>query len=149
MAKYLVGTISAPNLGINVSCLVQSINWNFAHDESEVQDENGNVAVYQQYNHRVEGTVTARVPRDVSIPAAGASLTVKGIELPAYSAAGAPAGGYTIDSTPSGAGVEFVISNPSINTTNTEVAEWSMTVKRYLENGIGEQTTDISDSQSA
>lgn len=144
MADYLVGTISATNLGLTVSCLVQSLNWNFAYDESETRDENGNVVIYQQYNHRAEGSVTARIPYGVQIPAQGASITIKGISLPSYSAAGVPTGGYTLDSTPSGTGVTFVISDASINTQNTEVAEWSFTVRRYLENGVGSQ--DTSDS---
>ena len=101
--------------------------------------------MYQQYNHRAEGTATIRVPRDYQIPAAGASVSIKGISLPTYSAQGVPTGGYTIASTPVGDGVEFIISNPTINMQNTEVTEYSMTVKRYLENGIGSQTTDISD----
>ena len=82
MSEYKVGTISAANLGIEVACLIQSLNWNFAHDEAETKDESGNVAIYQQFNHRAEGSVTARVPYDVQIPAAGASLTIKGISLP-------------------------------------------------------------------
>lgn len=146
MADYLVGTISAANLGISVSCLVQSLNWNFAYDESEVRDHNGNVAVYQQYNHRGEGSCTARIPYGVQIPAQGATITIKGISLPSYSAAGVPTGGYTLDNTPSGDGVSFVITDASINTSNTEVAEWSLTVRRYLENGVGSQDTDTSDS---
>lgn len=143
MADYLVGTISATNLGITVSCLVQSINWTFAHDEAETRDENGNVLVYQQYNHRAEGSVTARIPRGVQIPAAGATLSIKGISLPAYSAAGVPTGGYTLETTPSGTGVDFAITDASINTTNTEVAEWTLTVRRYLENSVGSQNTTV------
>lgn len=146
MADYLVGTISATNLGISVSCLVQSLNWNFAYDESETRDEKGNVLIYQQYNHRAEGSVTARIPYGVQIPAQGASITIKGISLPSYSAAGVPTGGYTLDNTPSGDGVSFAITDASINTSNTEVAEWSLTVRRYLENGVGSQDTDTSDS---
>lgn len=143
MSEYKVGTLSGTNMGITVPCLVQSLNWQFAQDESETRDHNGNVAVYQQYNHRAEGSCTARVPLGVSIPAEGASITIQGITLPAYSAAGVPTGGYTLDTTPSGDGVTFVISDASINTQNTEVAEWSFTVRRYLENGIGSQNTTI------
>lgn len=149
MSKFLVGTLSGANLGVSITCYVQSINWNFVHDESETPDENGNVAVYQQYNHRAEGSATVRVPRDTVIPATGASLSVKGISLPSYSAAGVPTGGYTLETTPAGPGVDFVITDASINTQNTEVAEWSVSIRRYLENGIGELDTDASDSQSA
>jgi len=143
MADYKVGTISATNLGITVSCLVQSLNWSFAHDESETRDENGNVLIYQQYNHRAEGSCTARVPLGVEIPPSGATLAIKGISLPAYSAAGVPTGGYTLETTPSGTGVEFAITDASINTQNTEVAEWSFSVRRYLENGVGSQNTTV------
>ena len=141
MSEYKVGTISGTSMGISVACLVQSLNWNFAHDESETRDENGNVVVYQQYNHRAEGSATARVPLGVEIPPVGASLTIKGISLPSYSAAGVPTGGYTLESTPSGTGVSFAITDASINTSNTEVAEWSFSVRRYLENGVGSQNT--------
>ena len=141
MAEYKVGTISGADMGIQVACLVQSLNWNFAHDESETRDEKGNPVVYQQYNHRAEGACTARVPLGVEIPPSGATLTIKGISLPSYTAAGVPTGGYTLETTPSGTGVEFVITDASISTQNTEVAEWSFSVRRYLENGIGSQNT--------
>ena len=143
MSEYKVGTISGANLGITVACLVQSLNWNFAYNENETPDENGNVAVYQQYNHRAEGTATARVPLGVEIPPSGASLTIKGISLPSYSAAGVPTGGYTLETTPSGTGVSFIITDSALNTANNEVAEWSFGVRRYLENGVGTQNTTV------
>lgn len=149
MADYLVGTYKASDFGIVVAMITQNCEFSAQHDESEVPDENGNVAVYQQYNHRLEGNVTLKVPRGVEAPADGASLSVKCLEVPTYSPQGVPTGGYTLRSSPASTGVNYIVVSPTLKTENTTVSEYSCTLRRYLENGIGEQTTDISDSQSA
>ena len=141
MSEYKVGTLTAANMGVSVECVVQSLNYSFTCDTAETQDENGNVKYVQQYNHRAEGQASTRIPLGVEVPAQGASLTVKGISLPSYTSAGVASGGYTLDNTGSGVGVTFLVTDASIATTNTEVAQWDLSLVRYLENGIGAQTT--------
>lgn len=141
MSEYKVGTYTATELGISVDCVVQSLNYSFACDAAETQDENGNVKYIQQYNHRAEGSLNARIPRDVAAPAQGDSITVKGISLPTYTSAGMPSGGYTLESTPTGSGVSFLITDASLGTQNTEVSTYDLSIVRYLENGIGSQVT--------
>lgn len=147
MADYLVGTYKASDFGIAVAMIAQNSDFSPQHDESEVQDENGNVKIYQQYNHRMECSVTLKIPRGVAAPADGASLSVKCIEVPTYSAQGVPTGGYTLLSSPASTGVDYIVINPTLRTQNTDVSEYSATLRRYLENGIGSQ--DTSDSASA
>jgi len=146
MAEYLVGTYKASDFGIAVAMITQSGEFSASHDEAETPDENGNVLIYQQYNHRLEGSVTLKVPRGVAAPADGASLSVKCIEVPTYSAQGVPTGGYTLLSSPASTGVDYIVINPSLKTENTTVSEYSCTLRRYLENGVGSQDTDTSDS---
>ena len=144
MAEYLVGTYKASDFGIVVAMITQSGEFSASHDESETPDENGNVLIYQQYNHRMEGSVTLKIPRDVAAPADGVSLSVKCIEVPTYSPQGVPTGGYTLLSSPASTGVDYIVINPTLRTQNTEVSEYSCTLRRYLENGVGSQ--DTSDS---
>jgi hypothetical protein len=146
MAEYLVGTYKASDFGIAVAMITQSGEFSASHDESETPDENGNVKIYQQYNHRIEGSVTLKVPRGVAAPADGSSLSVKCIEVPTYSAQGEPTGGYTLLPSPASTGVDYIVINPSLKTENTTVSEYSCTLRRYLENGVGSQNTDTSDS---
>ena len=146
MADYLVGTYKAADFGIAVAMIAQTSDFSAQHDEAEIRDENGNVAVYQQYNHRMEASVTLKIPRGVAAPADGATLSVKCIELPTYSADGTASGGYTLVSSPSSPGIDFVVVNPTLRTQNTDVAEYSATLRRYLENDIGGQDTDVSTS---
>lgn len=149
MSKYLVGTYNAAAFGIATAMITQSGEFSASHDEAETPDENGNVRVYQQYNHRLEGNVTLRIPRGVVAPADGSSLKVKCIEVPTYSPAGVPTGGYTLLESPASTGIDYIVINPTLNTQNNQVAEYTATLRRYLENGVGSQNADISDSQSA
>lgn len=141
MSDYKVGTLTAANMGVSVECVVQSLNYSFQCDTAEVQDEKGNLKYIQQYNHRCEGQASTRIPLGVEVPCQGASLTVKGISLPTYTADGVGSGGYTLDNTGSGSGVSFLVTDASIATTNTDVATWDLTIVRYLENGVGAITT--------
>lgn len=143
MADYLVGTYNAAAFGIAVAMITQAGEFSAAHDESETPDENGNVLIYQQYNHRLEGSVTLRIPRDVPAPADGSSLSVKCIEAPTYSAQGVPTGGYTLLSSPASTGVDYIVINPTLRTQNRDVAEYSCSLRRYLENGVGSQNTTV------
>lgn len=147
MADYLVGTYKASDFGIAVAMIAQNCDFSAQHDESEIPDENGNVKIYQQFNHRMEGSVTLKIPRGVAAPADGASLSVKCIEVPTYSAQGVPTGGYTLLSSPGSTGVNYIVVNPTLKTQNTTVSEYSCTLRRYLENGVGSQ--DTSDSAGA
>lgn len=143
MAEYLVGTYNAAAFGIVVAMITQSGEFSAAHDESETPDENGNVKIYQQYNHRLEGNVTLRIPRGVAAPADGSSLSVKCIEVPTYSAQGVPTGGYTLLASPAATGVDYIVINPTLSTQNNQVAEYTATLRRYLENGVGSQNTVV------
>lgn len=136
MADYLVGTLSGTQLGLSIDCLVQGVDLSPAHDEHETLDHNGNVAGYQQNNHRVEGTCTIKVPRGVVIPAAGQSLSISGVETPTYSAAGVPTGGYTVMGSTSTA-TSYILTSVSINTSNSDTITATVGLRRYLENGIG------------
>lgn len=150
MSDYLVGTYKAADFGIAVAMITQSGDFDAQHDENEVRDENGNVVIYQQYNHRGEFSVTLKIPRGVNAPAAGSTLSVKCITLPTYTAQGVPTGGYNLVADPSGqSGIDFVVISPKLTTQNQDVSEYSATLRRYLENGIGEQNTGADASTSA
>lgn len=143
MAEYLVGTLTGNQLGISVACLVQNTGLTFACDEHEILDEKGNLAVYQQTNHRAEMQTTARVPYDVVLPPQGASLSVAGVSLPQYSVTGVPTGGYSLVTGATSSTVDFVITDASLNTVNNDVAEYNVTLRHYLENGVGSQNTTV------
>jgi hypothetical protein len=135
MADYLVGTLSAAQLGLTIDCLVQGVDLNPAHDEHETLDHNGNVAVYQQNNHRVEGTCNIKVPASAPLPAPGMSLNVLGIEVPTYTAAGTPTGGYTLGA--SETSTSYIVTGVNLNSSNGDVRNATINIRRYLENGIG------------
>ena len=144
MSEYKVGTYTASDIGVSVSCVVQSLSFGFECDTAETQDENGNVKYLQQFNHRCTAQASCRVPRGVAAPAQGQSLTVKAIDLPSYTSAGVASGGYTLNDVTSGSGVSFLITDASLATQNGEVATYDLSLVRYLENGIGEQVTSAS-----
>lgn len=149
MSDYLVGTLSGTQLGFNVACLVQNAGLTFACDESETKDEHGNTAVYQQFNHRAEMATTARVPYNITLPPQGSTLSISGVTLPSYTSAGVPSGGYSLVTGATSSTVDFVITDASLNTVNGEVAEYSVTLRHYLENNIGSQNAVTSGSSSS
>lgn len=136
MADYLVGTLSATQLGLSIDCLVQGVDLSPTQDEHEQLDHNGNVACYQQNNHRLEGTCNIKVPRGVLLPAPGQSLSLSGVETPTYSAAGVPTGGYTVMGD-SSATVSYIVTGVGASTSNGDVINSTLNIRRYLENGIG------------
>lgn len=136
MADYLVGTLSATQLGLTIDCLVQGVDLSPAHDEHETLDHNGNVAAYQQNNHRVEGSCNIKVPAAAALPAPGMSLTIKGIEVPTYTAAGTPTGGYTLGASPE-TSTSYIVTGVTLNSSNGDVRNATINIRRYLENSIG------------
>ncbi len=131
------------NAGVASGLIMQELSGNIEYDTSEVKDENGNVKFVQHYNHRAVLTGTAVCPKGTAVPTVGATVGIKGVTLPAPAADGSmqdPTITIAKDGT-SGTAVDFLVTAAAPSTSNSDVPKYSITLTRYLENGIGAITT--------
>lgn len=137
MPEYKVGTLT--NADLTAGLILQDINANIEFDSSEVKDEHGNVAYVQHYNHRAVLSCNAVAPRGTALPTVGATVSLKGITLPAISPDGSmTAAEVTLaEDGASGTEVDFLVTSASIATSNSDFPKYALTLTRYLENSIG------------
>ena len=137
MPEYKVGTLT--NADLTSGLILQDIAANIETDTSEVRDENGNVAYVQHYNHRAVLTCNAVAPKGAALPTVGATVSLKGITLPAVN----PDGSMTSPNVTlaadgaSGTAVDFLVTSANLSTSNQNVPTYALTLTRYLENSIG------------
>jgi hypothetical protein len=149
--KFLVGTLSAGTALSNF--IITETSPTIESDDSEIQDQDGNVAFVQHYNHRAVVSCNVVVPRGYPVPVKGASVTLKGVTLPTFDATGKCSGNptITISEDPSqGSEVQFLVTASALTMSNTGVTTGSITLTRYLENGLGAiQTAEAAAPSSA
>lgn len=136
--KYLVGTLAVGSALSNF--IITETSPTIECDTSEVQDQNGNVAFVQHYNHRAVVSCNIVVPRGYAVPVVGATVSLKGVTLPTFDATGKCSGTPTItisENPASGSEVSFLVSASNLSMSNTGVTTGSLTLTRYLENGLG------------
>ena len=137
MPEYKVGTLT--NADLTSGLILQDIAANIETDTSEVRDENGNVAYVQHYNRRAVLTCNAVAPKGAALPTVGATVSLKGITLPAVN----PDGSMTSPNVTlaadgaSGTAVDFLVTSANLSTSNQAVPTYALTLTRYLENNIG------------
>lgn len=134
---FLVGTLTGSGAGTGL--IFQDCQANIEFDSAEVKDENGNVAYIQHYNHRAVISANAVAAKDAAQPSAGATIQMKGIELPTPDATGKMTNPTIkiLKDADAATPIDFLVTSASLSTSNSDVCKYSLTLTRYLENGLG------------
>ncbi len=136
MSKYLVGTIKID--GLSTGLIFQDASIALEADTAEVKDENGNVAYVQHYNHRCTISANAVCPKGEGQPCIGATVSIKGVTLPTPAADGSMTSPtLNLDASATGSAVDFLVTSSTIQSSNSDVDKYSLTLTRYLENSLG------------
>ncbi len=136
MSKYLVGTIKVD--GLSTGLIFQDASIALEADTAEVKDENGNVAYVQHYNHRCTISANAVCPKGEGQPCMGATVAIKGVTLPKPAADGSMTSPtLNLDADGSSAAVDFLVTSSTLQSSNSDVDKYSLTLTRYLENDLG------------
>lgn len=132
--EYLVGVITKPDGMSNFAW--QNNNLGIDADEYEAKDENGNVVQTDRRNYRLTGELNALVPVKTKIPVKGEVIELTGIDLPTVDAKGNVTGDFKIN--PDSTNKIKVLVNGTSNVTqnNQGYQEVTLSVIRYLVNGI-------------
>jgi hypothetical protein len=132
--EYLVGVITKPD-GMS-DFLWQNNNLGIDADDYEAKDENGNVKQTDRRNYRLTGELNALVPVKTKIPVKGEVIELTGIDLPTVDAQGNVTGDFKIN--PDSTNKIKVLVNGTSNVTqnNQGYQEVTLSVIRYLVNGI-------------
>ena len=137
MPEFKVGTLKAS--GLESTLIFQSVSTNIESEESKVKDEDGNTAYVQHYDHKAVLTVEAVAAKDQAQPCKGATVAIKGVVLPTVNADGSMTSSTItlLSDASNGTPVDFLVETSNLVSSNSEVCKYSLTLTRYLENGIG------------
>lgn len=140
--EYLVGVISKPS-GMT-KFLWQNNNLGIDADDFAAKDENGNTKVTCHRDHRLTGDLTAVIPTNVKVPVKGETITLTGIELPTVDSEGNVSGDFKINPEATTPIIVEVNGASNINQSNQAYVEVTLSVIRYLVNGIPASATSSS-----
>lgn len=132
--EYLVGVITKPD-GMS-EFLWQNVNLGVDADDYEAKDEDGNVKQTDHRNHRLEGELNALIPVKTKVPVKGEVIELTGIDLPTVDSKGNVTGDFKINPDSSTKIKVKVNGKSNVTQNNQGYQEVTLSVIRYLVNGI-------------
>lgn len=140
---YKVGTVQT-TAEETAGFMFQNTTPKVTSKKDEGPDHRGNLKVRQYFDHRLECTLEAIIPRGVAVPVPGQTVELEGIAVPTMAADGTvDSGEFSIadeDVAGSGSGaggtLEMTVDECEITANEEKLTRCTLAVSRGLQNGV-------------